>query len=88
MANKKAAATKQAPWADKETGLSQNIWGRAVGWYAVAMLDILDYIPKDHPTVERIKQIDRDLLKALVNYQDPETGMWYEVLDKPGKEGN
>lgn len=80
--------TKQAPWADKETGLSQNIWGRAVGWYAVAMLDILEYIPEDHPDAERIKQIERDLLESLVKYQDPETGMWYEVLDKPGKEGN
>ena len=80
--------TKKARWADKVTGLSENIWGRAVGWYAVAILDIMDDIPQDHPAVERLKQIESDLLEALVKYQDPETGMWYEVLDKPGEEGN
>lgn len=80
--------SKQAPWADPETGLSENIWGRAVGWYAVAILDILDYIPADHPAVERIKQIEMDLLKSLVKFQDPKTGLWFEVLDKPGEEGN
>ena len=78
----------EAPWADPVTGLSKHIWGRAVGWYAVAILDILDFIPADHPKVEQLKQIERDLLASLAKVQDPETGMWYQVLDKPGKEGN
>lgn len=81
-------STKKSGWADKETGLSKNVWGRAVGWYAVAILDILDDIPENNPAVERLKQIEVDLLEALVKYNDPETGMWYEVLDKPGAEGN
>jgi len=76
------------PWANPENGCSSEIWGRAVGWYAVAILDMLDYIPEDHPDVPRLKRIEKDLLTALVKYQDKETGMWYEVLDKPGKEGN
>jgi len=76
------------PWADKKTGLSSQVWGRAVGWYAVAILDMLDYIPKDHPSVPRLKQIECDLLSALPKFQDEKTGMWYNVLDKPGKEGN
>lgn len=80
--------SKEMAWADKETGLSAQIWGRAVGWYAVAILDILDYIPEDHPAVERLKQIEADLLEALVKYQDEETGLWYEVLDKPNEKGN
>lgn len=80
--------SKEMAWADKETGLSSQIWGRAVGWYAVAILDILDYIPEDHPAVERLKQIEADLLEALVKYQDEETGLWYEVLDKPNEKGN
>ena len=79
---------KPMPWADKKTGLSSQIWGRAVGWYAVAILDMLDYIPKDNPAVPRLKQIERDLLCVLPNYQDKETGMWFNVLDKPNKEGN
>lgn len=80
--------SKQAGWADKETGLSKECWGRAVGWYAVAILDMLDYIPEDHPAVARLKQIEADLLEALAKYQDEKTGMWFEVLDKPEKEDN
>ena len=70
------------PWADKKTGLSQVIWGRAVGWYAVAILDILEYIPKDHPKANELKRIEKELLTALEKYQDKKTGMWFEVLDK------
>lgn len=74
--------SKQEKWANHETGLSGQFWGRAVGWYAVAILDVLDYIPEDHPAVERLKTIEADLLKSLVKYQDKKTGMWFNVLDK------
>lgn len=80
--------THNAAWADPDTGCSGQIWGRAVGWYAVAILDILEKIPEDHPAVERLKKIEADLLQALVKYQDQKTGMWYEVVDKPECEGN
>ncbi len=80
--------TMRAEWADKKTGLSQEIWGRAVGWYAVAIMDILENIPETHPAVPRLCQIEKDLLTALKNYQDKKTGMWFEVLDKPDGEGN
>ena len=80
--------SKAEPWADPETGLSGQFWGRAVGWYAVAILDILDYIPEEHPAVERLKQIEVDLLKSLVKFQDSKTGMWFEVLDKPENPDN
>ena len=80
--------SKEMGWADKKTGLSSQIWGRAVGWYAVAILDMLDYIPKDNIAISRLKQIESDLLKSLVEYQDEKTGMWFNVLDKPEKEGN
>ena len=79
---------KKQDWADKETGLSSQIWGRAVGWFAVAILDVLDYIPKSHPYAERLKQIEAELLKSLAKYQDKKTGMWFEVLDKPEKQDN
>lgn len=80
--------SKEALWADKETGLSQEIWGRAVGWYAVAVLDILEYIPKDHPKRGHLEDIEKDLLKSLAKYQDKKTGMWFEVVDKPEREDN
>ena len=69
-------------WADRQTGLSQVIWGRSVGWYAVAILDILEYIPETHKKADELKRIEKELLTALKCYQDPETGMWFEVLDK------
>ena len=81
-------ASKKMQWSDKNTGLSSQIWGRAVGWYAVGILDMLDYIPEVQPSVVRLKQIVRDLLTALAKYQDEKSGMWYEVTDKPGEEGN
>ena len=83
-----ASYENKEPWADKTTGLSSEIWGRAVGWYAVAILDILEYIPQNHPDSGKLKEIEKDLLDALMNYRDEKTGLWYEVLDKPAGEGN
>ena len=80
--------SKQEKWADKETGLSSEIWGRAVGWYAVAILDIIDLIPENHPKIEKLKQIERELLSALVKFQDKKTGLWFEVLNKPNMADN
>lgn len=80
--------SKQAVWADKETGLSSNIWGRAVGWYAVAILEILERLPQGHAAIDRLKQIEVDLLRSLMKYQDDKTGLWFNVLDKPNQEGN
>lgn len=61
------------PWADKQTGLSKIIWGRAVGWYAVAILDILENIPQNHQKANELKRIEKELLTALRDYQDPKT---------------
>ena len=80
--------SKQERWADPETGLSSQFWGRAVGWYTVAILDIIDYLPEDHPAIPRLKDIEKDLLESLAKYQDPKTGMWFEVLDQIDREDN
>lgn len=80
--------SKREPWADPRTGLSSQIWGRAVGWYAVAILDILEYLPSGHPEAEHLVKIELDLLRALLQVQDSATGMWYQILDKPEREDN
>lgn len=80
--------SKKEGWADPETGLSAEVWGRAIGWYTVAILDIIEYLPKDHPAIPELQKIEVDLLDALLKYQDKETGMWYEVVDKPNESGN
>lgn len=75
-------------WCDKETGQSAHSWGRAMGWYAMALVDVLDYFPKDHPERKELLDILSNILETLPKYADPKTGMWYQVLDSPGREGN
>lgn len=74
--------SKAEGWADPETGLSSQFWGRAVGWYTVAILDIIEYLPKNHPAIEKLKEIEVELLEALTKFCDSKTGMWFEVLDR------
>src|SRR6266446_9664612 len=80
--------SKQQRWADPVTGRSPNFWGRAMGWYAMALVDTLDYFPKDHPQRSTLIEIFRRLAVAIEKYQDPKTGLWYEVLDKGPEKGN
>lgn len=75
-------------WADSLTGRSPHFWGRAVGWYAMALVDVLDVFPKDHPDYGTILGIFRDLAEAVRRVQDPVTGVWYQILDLPAREGN
>ncbi|MVN77683.1 hypothetical protein GO988_15225 [Hymenobacter sp. HMF4947] len=75
-------------WADKTTGQSPNFWGRGLGWYAMALVDVLDYLPKNHPQRPALLQDLRHLAPALVRYQDAATGGWYQVLDQGQRAGN
>lgn len=79
--------SREQKWSDKETGTSPNFWSRAMGWYGMAMVDVLDHLPKDHPGRERIVQYLNQFAEAVSQYQD-ESGLWYQVLDKGNKEGN
>lgn len=79
---------RQAPWADPETGLAPEFWGRALGWYVVAILDILEFVPKDHPKRQIIVHIEQEVLDAIVKYQDTKSGMWYQVVNKGAWKGN
>jgi len=75
-------------WADPETGQSRHAWGRADGWYAMALAEVLSVIPEEHPGRRTLISQLEYLLNAVKPYADPETGMWYQVLDCPGREGN
>lgn len=79
---------RQQIWADSITGRSANFWGRGMGWYAMALVDVLDFLPLDHPDRSTIIRILRDLAEAIVRVQDPVTGLWYQVLDLPAYPGN
>jgi rhamnogalacturonyl hydrolase YesR len=75
-------------WADPNTGLSPHFWGRSLGWFAMALVDTLDYFPQEHPQRKQLIAMLNRLMEAVVNYQDPATGVWYQVVDKPQAEGN
>jgi unsaturated rhamnogalacturonyl hydrolase len=80
--------SRQQAWADKQTGLSPNFWGRAMGWYGMAMVDVLDYLPQNHPGRARLISYIRSFADAIIKVQDKENGLWYQVLDKAGEKGN
>lgn len=80
--------SRRQRWADPSTGHSPNFWGRADGWYAMALVDTLDYFPKNHPRRGELLSILSRLAVAIEKYQDPKSGLWYEVLDKGGEKGN
>ena len=80
--------SKEQKWADKTTGTSPNFWDRALGWYVMAILDVLDIFPKDHPKRSELIAIYQRLMPAIIKYQDPKEGGWYQVVDKINGKGN
>lgn len=80
--------SKEQQWADSITGCSPHYWGRAMGWYAMALVDVLEFFPADHPGREQILSILSQVASGIKKYQDPETGLWYQVLDQGTREGN
>ncbi|HVT83008.1 MAG TPA: glycoside hydrolase family 88 protein, partial [Phycisphaerae bacterium] len=80
--------SKTQSWADKNTGLSPNFWGRADGWYAMALVDTLDYLPAKHPQRGAIIKILQTLAGGIEKVQDKDTGVWWQILDKPTAPGN
>ncbi|WP_453989755.1 glycoside hydrolase family 88/105 protein [Bacillus nitroreducens] len=79
---------KEQIWADPQTGRSPSFWGRAQGWYCVGIVDILDYLPTEHPNREHLIEILNGILTSIVNYQDPLSGVWYQIVDQGNREGN
>ncbi len=80
--------SREMGWANPETGQSPHFWGRAMGWYTMAIVDVLDFLPKNHPDRDSIITILQNVSEALLKVRDPETGLWFQVLDLGGKEGN
>jgi len=81
-------ASRKAFWADPETGLSRNFWLRAMGWFASALADLCDILPEESGERLEIAGIFREAMESVAHYMDPETGMYWQVIDQPGREGN
>lgn len=80
--------SKEQRWSNPENGQSPHFWSRAIGWYVMAIVDILDFLPEDHPDRATLIRILNDEIDALLKVADPTTGLWYQVLDHGGEEGN
>lgn len=79
--------SKSIFWADKESGLSKNFWLRSIGWYTVALVDIIEIID-DEDAKERLVRIFKDLMESVLAFRDKESGLYWQVVDQPGREGN
>lgn len=80
--------SKEQRWADKKTGRSPHVWGRAMGWYGMALVDVLEYFPVKHAQRAELTAILSRLAAAIKKYQDAKTGLWYDILDQPTSKGN
>lgn len=80
--------SRKQKWADPVTGCSPHFWGRAVGWFMMALVDLLELFPDTHPKKGMINDVLKGLTEALIKVQDPANGLWYQVLDLRVQEGN
>lgn len=80
-------ASRSAFWADPVTGLSKSFWLRSIGWFAVALADLIELIPEGAGRGE-LTDIFADLMASVLHYADRETGMYFQVPDRPDAEGN
>ncbi len=80
--------THQQFWANPKTGTSSAFWARAIGWYAMSLVDVLDDIPQEHAAHPYLVGLLADVAQTVVRYQDRQSGLWYEVIDQPKAAGN
>jgi unsaturated rhamnogalacturonyl hydrolase len=80
--------SRKQKWANPETGCSPSFWGRGMGWFAMAAIDVLDYLPESYPRRSNLVDILRRLSAALLHYQDPTTGLWWQVINRERSTGN
>lgn len=79
--------SKEQKWANSTTGLSPHFWSRAMGWYGMAIVDVLDYLPKEHPGHQKLIKYLNQYAEAIVKVQHS-SGTWYQVLDQGNRAGN
>lgn len=77
-----------AVWADAATGASPECWDRALGWYVMAIVDVLDYLPSIHPGVLTLKSILSETITGITSAIEPDSGLWWLVMSQPGRSGN
>lgn len=79
---------RQQEWANPVTGTSSNFWGRALGWLSMAIVDVLDFFPTNHPARPDIISTLEKVCAGIARWQDNQTGLWWQVLDQGNRKGN
>src|SRR5690606_15554069 len=80
--------SREQQWSDKQTGRSPHVWGRAIGWYGMALVDVLDYFPEQHPRRGELLQILERFVRMAAQLQDKPSGVWYDIPNLPREKGN
>ena len=80
--------SKKQPWSNPQTGQSPEIWNRAMGWYNMALVDIIDLFPINHPKRPELIRILNANMSSIARYQDKSSGVWYQIVNKGGMKGN
>jgi len=80
--------SKKQPWSNPQTGQSPEIWNRAMGWYTMALVDIIDLFPINHPKRPELIRILNANMSSIARYQDKSSGVWYQIVNKGGMKGN
>jgi len=80
--------SKKQKWSDPITGRSPEIWSRSMGWYAMALVDIIELMPAQHSNRQKLIVILNNLMKSISTYQDKESGVWHQIVNKAGTKGN
>lgn len=80
--------SREQKWADTVKGTSPNFWGRAMGWYAMALVDVLEIIPQNHSRRGELLNILEQVAAGIRKHQDRKSGVWFQVLDQGNREGN
>jgi unsaturated rhamnogalacturonyl hydrolase len=81
-------SSRTQKWADPQTGCSPHFWGRAIGWFMMALPDILDFFPGEQPRRDSIIQVFRETADAILAVQDGASGVWFQILNQGGRPGN
>lgn len=80
--------SKQQKWANPQTGTSPHFWGRAMGWYLMAIVDVLDYLPQNNKDRKVLLGYLKELCGVVNKYKDPKTKLWYQILNLPERKPN
>ena len=80
--------SKKQQWCDPITGRSLEIWSRSMGWYVMALVDIIELFPSNHPKRPELIRILNGTMASIARYQDKSSGVWYQIVNKGGMKGN